>query len=548
VLPIFGAVQVCEGFDGTLVEGRFRGTANNRAFEPLQRHLNYYISLYKQSLNPVPPSNIHFHDYLYTKLSHPLRISQVYYYAYLHIKMSAYLKTAEEPIKMDLQYLGQHEARYVQKQVHIVLQKTNNLLHLFTDGQISSEYLHYWLSKYQGPYTNEQGTAHYIVNTYKEIYETLANRIRHSLRRPLGVPLPALVRWLLGSDGATRERDWRNIIAHNAGVPAPYEWCDEDKIANRRFEPKKFLEEGVPILRELKEDLEMFLGWLDSDVDDYPVLQVEERVYDAFHEQDFLAELLGEGCEDVMRLQEEEERLLKRSGYHQEEADRIENIYLVLAKDMADGLRQQASATEAKMYAVCAQKLARVKEIWNEREAAAAGSDSQWTLSEGSSWSELDEFDWGSAEAQEDTDTEQHSSEGDELPTDYFFESSQLGSIPEQTSTNASQRFISCPLPSTPPQPAVTPSTVQNMVHCPSGRFHIPVLRSWYHLFTGLLVRLRQTTPRGKHVRTRAAQTMSLTPPEPCEDVKTANLSRYGTQSGESEVSDCGAEEVKKSC
>jgi hypothetical protein len=59
---------------------------------------------------------------------------------------------------------------------------------------------------------------------------------------------------------------------------------------------------------------------------------------------------------------------------------------------------------------------------------------------------------------------------------------------------------------------------------------------SWYHLLTGLLVLLRQTTPSGKHVRVRAAHTISDTPPEPCDDVNTANLSRYGIQYGESAV------------
>lgn len=98
---------------------------------------------------------------------------------------------SKHSIKMDLAYLGQDEARYVQKQVRIVHQKTSNLLHLLTEGEITPEYLQHWLCKYHGPYTNEQGTAHYVVNTYKEIYETLANRIRHNLRHPLEVPLPA---------------------------------------------------------------------------------------------------------------------------------------------------------------------------------------------------------------------------------------------------------------------------------------------------------------------------------------------------------------------
>lgn len=55
---------------------------------------------------------------------------------------------------------------------------------------------------------------------------------------------------------------------------------------------------------------------------------------------------------------------------------------------------------------------ARVKQIWCEREAAAAESGAQWVFSESgqtsesSSWNELDEFDWEGAGAQWDTDTE----------------------------------------------------------------------------------------------------------------------------------------------
>lgn len=257
---------------------------------------------------------------------------------------------------MDLAYLGQHEARYVQKQMHIVLSKTNNLLNLFLEENVTPDYLHYWLSKYHGPYTNEQGTVHYIVDTHKEIYESLANRIHHSLRRPLGVPLPALIRWLLGSDGFTKECDWRNIIAHNAGVPAPYERSDEDQIVNRGFDPARFLKEGTPILQDLKEDLELFLSWLDRDIDHYPVLEVEEPVYDPYNEQEFLRELEAQRNPHVIQLQAEQARLEKRAEFHREEAARIEDFYSTLAKDMSEELRQQAIDTETRMYDVCARQ------------------------------------------------------------------------------------------------------------------------------------------------------------------------------------------------
>jgi len=135
---------------------------------------------------------------------------------------------SEQSFKMDLSYLGQDEARYVQKQMHIVLSKTKNLLNTLLRDKITPEYLYHWFYKYHGPCTKEQGIAHYLVGTYREIYETLAKRIHYSLRHPLAVPLPALKRWLQGTDEFTKECDWRNIIAHNAGVPAPYERSDED--------------------------------------------------------------------------------------------------------------------------------------------------------------------------------------------------------------------------------------------------------------------------------------------------------------------------------
>lgn len=219
------------------------------------------------------------------------------------------------------------------------------------------------------------------------------------------------MRWLLGSDGVTEERDWRNIIAHNAGVPKPYERSDEDKIVNRCFEPKRFLEEGLPILQDLKADLEQFLSWLDQDIDNYPVLEVEEPVYDAYNEHAFLTELLAEKHEDIVVFQDEEDRFQARSESCQEQADKIKQFYLDKASDMSADSCQQALATETEMYDVRARKMARVREIWEQREAAAAQAASQWTsyeseMSGASSWADGEEFDWESAGAQTETDTE----------------------------------------------------------------------------------------------------------------------------------------------
>ncbi|KAF3036516.1 hypothetical protein E8E11_005038 [Didymella keratinophila] len=313
---------------------------------------------------------------------------------------------SEQSFKMDLSYLGQDEARYVQKQMHIVLSKTNNLLNTLLQDNITPAYLHYWLYKYHGPCKQEQGTAHYIVGTYREIYEMLAKRIHYSLRHPLAVPLPALKRWLQATDEFTKERDWRNIIAHNAGVPAPYKRFDEDRMVNRRFDPRAFLEEGVPILRELKDDLELFSSWLEEEIDEYPVLEVKEPVIEPYNEQWFHTELKEEGHPEVLQLDAEQAYLKEQTEYFQEEADRIKNFCRSLGEDMSEPFRQQASAAEAKMYDVAAQKSALLKQIWTERQAVVVSSNS-WSSSEyDDTYGGWDESGWHNGTTSEQTASE----------------------------------------------------------------------------------------------------------------------------------------------
>lgn len=89
----------------------------------------------------------------------------------------------------------------------------------------------------------------------------------------------------------------------------------------------------------------------------------------------------------------------------------------------ADSYRQVLAA-EAEMYDVRARKMARVRQIWEEREAAAAQAATQWTSYESemfgaSSWTEGEGFDWESAGAQRETDTEPDSEdEGRWCPVD----------------------------------------------------------------------------------------------------------------------------------
>ena len=167
-----------------------------------------------------------------------------------------------------------------------------------------------------------------------------------------------------------------------------------------------FLKRVFPILKELKDDLKLFSSWLDGKIDNYPVLEVNEPVIELYNEQGFHAELKEEGHPEVLQLDAEQACLKEETEHYQEEGDRLKNFCRTLGENMSEPFRQQASAAEAKMYDVAAQKSALLKQIWIERQVVVVSSNS-WSSSEhDDTYGGWDESGWDDETTSEQTSSE----------------------------------------------------------------------------------------------------------------------------------------------
>lgn len=212
---------------------------------------------------------------------------------------------------LDLSYLGQEEAGYVLKEARILLEKASDLQIFISKNNVTPKFLRYHLSEHYRGLTAEKGSAYIVINVYKELYETLANRLRDNLTRRIGA-FPAMVNWLIGPDAETKHRLWWNICCHNAGVPPPYRYDEENTLFNRRFDPKGFLEEVNKSLQPLIKDLEVFVEQLKQDIDDYPVLDEPASAATVWNSEQVVAELVAVKHPGIIHLEDEQSRLCRR--------------------------------------------------------------------------------------------------------------------------------------------------------------------------------------------------------------------------------------------